>query len=143
MSRAYQILQNEGSDTPPSLAVDAHQNVDALFQGREAPPPSALILDYVYSVAAYNTWRSTRGDVSSIMNDYHEKRYADILPPPHPPDDNDNSPELGDPDPPRRYISATRRDESRLAKAVDELKLFMMDIHGITPEEAAKRRGGE
>ena len=74
------------------------------------------------------------------MNDHHEKRHSAAS---HPPDDNDNSPELSDPDSPRRYISATRRDESRLAKAMDELNLFMMHIHGITPEEAAKRREKE
>ena len=67
-----------------------------------------------------------------------------IPPPPCSPGDNGNSPEPGDPDSQqRRYVSATRRDESRLAKAMDELDLFMMHIHGITPEEAAKRREKE
>ena len=94
----FQDLQGQGKTPPLGLALDAYQNIDALFRGEGGSPPSTLILDYVYGVAAYNTWRSPACGVSSIMNDYREKHYADILPPPWPPGDDDNPPEPGDPD---------------------------------------------
>ena len=53
--------------------------------------PSTVILDYVYSVATYTSWHSSCEDVLIIMNGYHKKHYAWILPLPHsPPDDLTN-----------------------------------------------------
>ena len=132
----------------PGIALALGANVDALFQGEGGSLPSTVILDYVYGVAAYKTWHSKRGDVFDIMNDYCENHYAQIPPLPHaPPDDTDDSSGPDDPTDsdyefpePRKCLTSTRRDESDLAKVMDELNMFLMYIHGITPEEAAERR---
>jgi hypothetical protein len=128
-------------------------NVDALFQGEGGSPPSTVILDYVYGVAAYRSWRSQRGD--AIMDDYRQTHYANITPlPPAPQDDLDDTdnpdvasgpddpddPDYKPPEPGKRY---RRRDESDLSKAMDEFNMVLMYIHGITPEEAAERRQKE
>ncbi len=110
-------------------------------------PPSAVILNYVYGVAAYNSWHSKRGNV--LMGDYRKTHYANIPPlTPAPPDDTDftsgpddpNDPDYKPREPRKRY---RRRDESDLSKAMDELNMVLMYMHGITPEEAAERRQKE
>ncbi|KAI9509588.1 hypothetical protein F5148DRAFT_1186323 [Russula earlei] len=112
----------------PGVAFDHGANVDAHFQGKEALPPT-FILDYVYGVAAYKSWRSVSGGVPKIMKQYHEKNYAHISPPKR---------EDGNPG-----ASSICANESDLAKAMDELNTVLMYIHGISPEEAADRRERE
>jgi hypothetical protein len=148
----------EGANSTVAFALGA--NVDALFQGEGGSLPSTLILDYVYGIAAYQCWASEGDNV--LVKDYRESHYANI--PPHspaPPDDPDDTsgPKADDPNnptysssqdggddtdvttkPPKRY---KRRDESDLSKAMDKLNVFLMYIHGITPEEAAERRQKE
>jgi hypothetical protein len=122
-----------------SRVVHWGANVDARFQGEGGSPPSTVILDYVYGVAAYRSWRSQRGD--AIMDDYRQTHYANITPlPPAPQDDLDDPDDYKSPEPGKRY---RRRDESDLSKAMDELNMVLMYIHGITPEEAAERRQKE
>jgi hypothetical protein len=58
-----------------------------------------------------------------------------------PPDDTDDTDDTFEPG--NRYTS-TRRVESDLAKAMDELNMVLMYVTcGITPEEAAERRQKE
>jgi hypothetical protein len=119
-------------DVDSGDAYSTGANVDAVFQGQSerAPLPSTVILDYVYGVATYQSWHSKRGNVSTVMDAYHEKHYARIPP-------------LPLPEPGKRYTS-TRRDESDLAEAMDELNMVLMYVtRGITPEEAAERRQKE
>jgi hypothetical protein len=116
-------------------------NVDALFQAKGGSPPSTVILDYVYGAAAYTSWHSKRGHVFDVMNDYRKTHYADIPSLPRaPPDDTSGPVDPNDPDyklpGPRKCY---RRDESDVAKVMDELNVVLMYIHGITPEEAAER----
>jgi hypothetical protein len=70
-------------------------NVDASFKGSRHP--SELILDYMYGVAAYNFWKTGKGD--EAMNNYYKEHY-ETLPArsPSPPSDNhtDNAPEEQD-----------------------------------------------
>ena len=105
----------------PGVAFALGENVDALFQSEGGSPPSTVILDYVYGVAAYISWHSKRSDGIDVMNQYREEHYAQI---PRAPSD----------------YTRTRRDESDLSKAMDTLSMHLMYIHGITPEEAAERR---
>jgi len=135
----------------PSVALALGANVDALFQGEGGSPPSTVILDYVYGVAAYNSWRSNRGNVD-VMGEYRKIHYANIKPPSRaPPDDTDDASDPGETSgteyQPRRTLKSgpreRKRDESDLAKAMDELNVVLMYIHGITPGEAAKRRQKE
>jgi len=58
------------------------------------------------------------------------------------PDDDPTDPDCI-PESWKRYTSTTTRDESELAKAMDELNVVLMYIHGITPEVAAERRQKE
>jgi hypothetical protein len=144
--RAVEILENAGVQLCVALALGVGANVDALFQGEGGSLPSTVILDYVYGVAAYKSWHSNRGDVD-VMDEYHKKHYA----PRASSDDTDDASEPDEPSgseckpsEPRKPSTRTRRrDESDLAKAMDELNVFLMHIHGITPEEAAERRQKE
>ncbi|KAH9965165.1 hypothetical protein BC827DRAFT_1126603 [Russula dissimulans] len=147
-------LRNAGIEPSPYTAITLGANVDALFQGGEGSLPSTVILDYAYGVATYQTWQSERGDVSDVMRTYREAHYEGIqhLRRDSPLGDTSDSPEpddSADPDyePPRsrkpHHSSTRRRDESDLGKAMDELNMALMYIHGITPEMAAERREKE
>jgi hypothetical protein len=120
------VLQNAGMVPPPDVAFLALQNVDALFGGIGVRLPSTVILDYIYGITAYKAWRSKRDDGFDQMKAYRNEHYAQIPPP---------SPS------PRKHYPSTRR--SGLEEAMDELNMFLMYIHGITPEMAAERNQKE
>jgi hypothetical protein len=120
-----QAYQNAGIDLCPHTAHILLQNVDVRFRGEGVPLPSTVILDYLYGIAAYNAWRSERGDGLNQMKAYRDEHYAQIPPPP--------------PAPPRR----TPRKPTVLEEAMDELNMVLMRISGITPEMAAERREKE
>jgi hypothetical protein len=152
-SRAVELLENAGEEIPIDLALGVGRNVDALFDGEGAPLPSTVIVDYVYGVAAYKCWRS---NINNVMHAYRNEHYASIKSSGRaPPDDTDdtftsepddyNGSDY-DPNEPRTPKSSPRirrRVESGLAKTMDELNVFLMRIHGITPEEVIKRREKE
>ena len=85
------------------------------------------------------------------MEAYRNKHYARIPRPPHAPPDDDTDVTSGPDDlkdadykphqPRKHYHPPTRR--SGLEETMDELNMFSMYIHGITPEMAAKRRHKE
>jgi len=120
------------------MALAGGVNVDALFQGEGGSLPSPAILDYAYGVAAYKCWRSRMhvGNVGvpDVMNNYCNHHYAQIPAlPPTPPDDTGH-------DAWKRHPSTRGRDDSELAKAMEELNVLLMHINGTTPEEVAERR---
>jgi hypothetical protein len=147
-SRAAESLENTGQELPVDWALSAGRNVDALFNGEGAPLPSTVILDYVYGVAAYNSWRSKNGDVSRIMDEYRKKNYLRIKPhTPSLPDDIDDAIPESDHSTDLDYNPADsqqkrykRKDESGMGKAMDELNLILMLVSGTTPEQVAERR---
>ena len=135
----------------PGQALELGANVDVLFQGDGSLPPSTIILNYLYGVAAYATWQSKSDDVLNVMKQYRQTHYAQIPPPPRrdPPLDftDDSSPEQDNPtdrdyqlESRKRYTSTRRGDESVLGKTMDELNMVLMYLHEITPEVAAERR---
>ena len=146
-----QLYQRAGVAPPPFVAHNALQNVDALFGGTGVPLPSTIILDYMYGISAYKAWGSKRGDGFDQMKAYRNEHYAQIpLPPSRPfsPDDTDvtsGPDDCNDADyiPPksRKNYRSTRR--SGLEETMDELNMFLMYIHGITPEMAAERNQKE
>jgi hypothetical protein len=78
----------------PCVAFILGAHVDAQFQGTEISLPPAVILDYMYGVAAYKCWRSSQADneVHNMMKSYHKEHYADIPVPPCRPSNNGNNP---------------------------------------------------
>jgi hypothetical protein len=59
----------------PTAAYVLGAHMDVLFQGTEISLPPAIILDYVYGVAAYKCWRSSQAndEVHNIMKSYHKE----------------------------------------------------------------------
>lgn len=76
----------------PSAAFACGAHIDALFQGTKISLPPAIILDYMYGVAAYKHWRSSQIDneVHNIMKSYHREHYAGIPVPPYNNNGNDS-----------------------------------------------------
>jgi hypothetical protein len=104
----------------PFMAFGLGLNVDAQFQGTSSLPP-AVIVDYMYGIAAYKLWKSQPDrDVHGVMESYHEQRYKGI-PPRDDASKSDNQDDLD-------YVPD-------VAEAMDDLSL-----RGVTPEEAAIRR---
>ena len=131
------------------MALDALQNVDAVFRGDGVSLPSTVILDYLYGIAAYQAWRSESGDGFDQMEAYRNKHYAQIPPRSRAsPDDiydTDVTSGPDDPDDPdykprKRYLPTKK---SGLEEAMDELNMVLMYVNGITPEMAAERRQKE
>jgi hypothetical protein len=149
---AFEAIKNAGVSPPPSMAHDALQNVDALFRGDGVSLPFAVILDYIYGIAAYNAWRSEPGDGFNEMEAYRNEHYArrsatldgiycTDVPPGLDPNDSDDSSGSKDhnyiPSRPRKCYTATRRNV--LDETMDQLNMFLMRISGITPVMAAER----
>jgi hypothetical protein len=149
MLDVFQVIQDAGMVPPPSLAHDALQNVDVLFGGTGVPLPSTVILDYIYGIIVYKAWRSKRGDGFDQMKAYRNEHYAHIPPPPRPSSPNDTDVTSGPDDRndadfkprPQKHHRSTKR--SGLEETMDELNMFLMFIHGITPEMAAERNQNE
>jgi hypothetical protein len=121
-------------------------SVDAFFPRTNVSLPPAVILDYMYGVAAYKRWGTMQG--RSVVESYYLEHYAQIpVPPRRPSSDYDSNPPSDESDnpnkpPQRRYHHSSRKEEP-MVEAMDRLNLVLMLIHGITPEEAAKRREEE
>ncbi|KAH8994526.1 hypothetical protein EDB92DRAFT_1815046 [Lactarius akahatsu] len=149
------ILESTGK-LRPDIAFTLGLNVDALFRSTDLLP-AAIILDYVYGIAAYEQWNSKRDDkaVHGVIGNYRNEHYVDNpATSPSPPTDNyedevhdptnvaGNLVDCHDPDhaptTSSRYTSTRTGDE--MAKAMDDLNAVLMLVRGITPEEAAKRR---
>jgi hypothetical protein len=149
----------------PSAAFACGAHIDALFQGTKISLPPAIILDYMYGVAAYKRWRSSQIDdeVHNIMKSYHREHYAGIPVPPYNNNGNDSfskkrysfsNPVLisdngsskkqdhvyGPDDPPITLPQLSTRRGDTMEKAMDELNLGLMCLQGITPQEAADRQ---
>jgi hypothetical protein len=96
----------------PCTAYIFGAHVDAQFrsseQGALLPLPPAIILDYMYGVAAYKCWRSDPESVPDVMSTYHREHYADIPPPPR-----------------RIPTTASQNEvEDEVVQAMDELNVF-------------------
>jgi len=117
--------------------------VDAVFQCTDIALPPAVILDYMYGVAAYKYWGTIQG--CSVVESYYLEHYAPIPAPPRwSSSDNDSNPPSGESDNPnkkprRRHHMSARYGES-LAETMDRVNWVLLLIHyKITPEEAARR----
>jgi hypothetical protein len=72
---------------------------DACMAGTGISPPSTVVLDFMYGVAAYRRWGSGQ-DIKEVMQQRFAEHYESIPIPPASPhsSDGDNSPEPDDPD---------------------------------------------
>jgi hypothetical protein len=140
----HPVLSTE-ENLVPDIAYRCGAHVDVQFcssgLGALLPLPPAIILDYMYGVAAYRMWRSNKR-VHDVMSTYHREQYADILPltllsPTSSVStvrsvDFDNT--LVDPDP-----DPTASQDDGMAQAMDDLNLFLMCVNGINPQDLADK----
>ncbi|KAH0826893.1 hypothetical protein J3R83DRAFT_4446 [Lanmaoa asiatica] len=138
------LLNLIGGNAATALTLGAH--LDVQFRGQLPPsqgslPPPALILDYVYGVAAYNRWRSRQdGDeVNAAMEEYRSANYEDILPLRRRIDDDNPSSEQSDDSSSDNPATRSSRIGDVMAAAMDEMNKVLMSLHGITPQDAAIR----
>jgi hypothetical protein len=117
-------------------------------------PPSDIILDYMYGVAALQRWgvEASREKLQKV----YESRYKPLLaaPGPHSGDDGtDSADDEGsdggddgddtrdadyDPDASQQHHASIRRGD-KMAKAMDNLNAVLMYLKGTSPQEAAAR----
>lgn len=142
---------------PPKVLFAVGANLDILFQGTGTPPPSDIILDYMYGVAAFKCWGIEAS--REMLQKYYESHYKVLLavPNPHSGDDgNDGNDDGGsgdcddgndgddpsdanyDPNASQQYYSSTSRG-TEMATAMDNLNTFIMLLQGTSPEDAARK----
>ncbi|SRR6266404_5941544 len=81
----YMVKAAEHKSEPMGALIGPH--VDILCQGTGTPLPSAIIMDFIYGVAAYHLWSSRRGqgDIHEVMANYHDTHYKILTHPPNQP----------------------------------------------------------
>jgi hypothetical protein len=133
----------------PDTSLDPILQRDARIAGTGISPPSTIILDFTYGVAAYRRWGSGQA-IKEVMQHRFDERYESIPIPPASPHsiDDDSSPESDDLDdddecipnrrPRGRNHSSKRSDE--MFRAMDDVLLLSMLVKGTTPELVAAER---
>ncbi|KAK0473585.1 hypothetical protein IW261DRAFT_1569645 [Armillaria novae-zelandiae] len=125
---------------------------DARITGSGNPPVSAIILDFVYGVAALKRW--SRGpDVEKMMREHFEAVYESIAPRPRPSppefsddDIRDDDPNDGDYEPQRSGTGIKHRrrhmdkTSDSMLRAMDTVLALSMYIKGNTLESLAAER---
>ncbi len=134
---------------PARVLFEVGASVDILFQGNGTSPPSDIILDYMYGVAAFQCWgvKASREVLQRVYESHYKPLHAPNL---HSADDgtdggggdSDDGDDPRDPDyEPHtsrgHYASIRRGDE--MAKAMDNLNAVLTYLKGISPQEAATR----
>lgn len=131
----------------PDTARDPVPQNDARMIGRasDRSPPSTLILDFMYGVAAYRCWGSGQ-DIKEVMLTRFAESYESIPIPPTPPhaSENDSASEPDDPNddnyiPPRGRNHSSKASNEML-RAMDNVLALSMSLKGTTPESIAAER---
>ena len=142
-----------GMSMPSKVLFDVGANLDILFQGTGTPPPSHVVLDYMYGIAVFKQWGV---NVSrEMLQNVYESHYKPLLaaPGPHSGDDDTDSVDEGgggddgddgddprdDPDASQQQHYASVRRGDVMAKAMDDLNAVIMYLKGTSPQEAAAR----
>jgi len=121
--------------------------LDIMFQGTGTPPPSDVILDYMYGVAAFKCWGIEAS--REMLRKYYESHYKVLLAVPNPHSGDDGADDGGngdcddgndgdDPNASQQYYSSTSRG-TEMATAMDNLNTYIMLLQGTSPEDAARR----
>jgi hypothetical protein len=133
----------------PDTSRNPIPQYDALIAGTGISPPSTVILDYMYGVAAYRRWGSGQ-DIEEVMQQRFLERYESIpIPPasPHSSDSDgssapdgpgDDDSDLPNRQPRRRNHSSTMSDE--MLRAMDNVLALSVLLKGTTPELMAAER---
>ena len=128
---------------------DPIRQSDARIAGTGISPPSTVVLDFLYGVAAYRRWGSGQ-DIKEIMQHHFTEHYKSIPIPPAslPSSDGDSSPESDDLDdddkykpnrPPRGRNHSSNMSDGML-RAMDNVLTLSMLLKGTTPELMATER---
>lgn len=120
---------------------------DARIAGTGISPPSTVILDFMYGVAAYRCWGSGQ-DIEEVMQQRFAEHYENIPIPPAslPSSDGDSSSESVDDDdeykPNRRPRGRNHRSNMSdgMLRAMDNVLALSMLLKGTTPELMAAER---
>lgn len=122
---------------------------DMCITGTGISPPSTIILDFMYGVAAYQHWGSGH-DIEEVMQRRFTEYYKSIPIPPAslPSSDNDSSPEsdgLNDDDEYKLNRRSSGRNHSSnmsdgMLHAMDNILALSMLLKGTTPELMAAER---
>ena len=145
-----------GMSMPSNILFEAGANLDILFQGTGTSPPSHVILDFMYGIAALKQWGVNAS--REMLQKVYETRYKPLLaaPGPHSGDDGTDSADEGsdgdegiddgdnardadyDPNASQLHYASVRRGGT-MVKAMDNLNAIMMYLKGTSPQEAAAR----
>jgi len=120
---------------------------DALIAGTGISPPSTIVLDYMYGVAAYRRWGSGH-HIMAVMEHCFTEHYRSIpIPPASPPSsDDDSSYDLDDNDEEHKHHRRPRRRNHHshtsdgMLRAMDDILGLSMLLKGTTPELIAVER---
>jgi hypothetical protein len=126
---------------------DPIRQSDAHIVGTGIPPPSTVILDFMYGVAAYRRWGSGQ-DMREVMWHRFTEHYESIpiLPASLPSSDGNSSPESDDLDdddeykPNRRPRNHTSNMSNGMLRAMDNVLTLSVLLKGTTPELMAAER---
>ena len=121
---------------------------DACIAGTGISPPSTVILDFMYGIAAYQRWGSGQ-DIKEVMQQRFAEHYKSIPIPPASPysSEGDSSPERDDPDDddyqPDRQPRGRNRSSNMsdgMLRAMDDVLALSMLVKGTTPALMATER---
>jgi len=132
----------------PATSRGSILQYDARIAGTGISPPSAVILDFMYGVAAYRRWGSGQ-DMKEVMQQRFAERYKSIPIPSASPrsSGSDSSSEPDDPDEdnyipngqPRGRNHSSNMSDGML-RAMDNVLALSILLKGTTPELMAKER---
>jgi hypothetical protein len=138
---------------PPNILFEAGANLDILFQGTGTPPPSDIIIDYMYGIAAFKCWGIEAS--REILQTYYESHYKPVLRTPNPHNgtdgdddggnDSDDADDADDPLDAHYAPDASQQQYSSISRGVemgavmDKLNAYLMLLQGTSSEDAAKR----
>jgi hypothetical protein len=122
---------------------------DARIAGTGISPPSTVVLDFLYGVAAYRRWRSGQ-NIEEVVQHRFTEHYKSIPIPPAslPSSEGDRSPESDDLHDDDEY-KPNRRPRGRnhssnvsdgMLRAMDNVLMLSMLVKGTTPELMAAER---
>ena len=132
----------QSDDGDPIRQSDAH------IAGMGISPPSTVILDFMYGVAAYRCWGSGQ-EMMDMMQHCFTKHYQSIPIPlaSLPSSDGDSSPESDDldddeynPNIRRKGRNHTSNMSNGMLRAMDDVLTLSMLLKGMTPELMAAER---